>query len=279
VEKAAFDPVRFKEQERNGFNFVAERYETAMRVARPAVERLFALAELEEGLHVLDVATGPGIVARQVARLVGSGGSVVGVDLAEEALEKARQRAAAENLLQVKFEVADAEALGFEAQSFDRVFCSMALMHFPYPEKALLEFKRLLKPGGKLLASVWGEEGTAPFIEVALATLARNFPPPKVTRPSMFRFGKAEVLEKLVQEAGFRQVQVESVALKINLPDAATYWHTFLDAAGITAVVLAKQSPEMRAHLEKDVALDLAPYYKDLGYYLESVIMVVSAIA
>lgn len=276
MEKVAFDPVRFKEQERNGFNFVADRYEAAMTIASPAVERLLTLAELEVGQDVLDVATGPGIIARQVAHLVGPGGRVVGIDLAENALEKARAQATAENLTQVTFEVADAEALGFEDHRFDRVFCAMALMHFPQPEKALLEFRRVLKPKGKLLASVWSEE--APFISVALATLTRNFPPPKVERPSMFRFGKAAVLAKLVQEAGFQQIEVESVTLRISFPDPASYWRNFLDIAGITTVVLTKQPPEVREHLEKDVALDLAPYHKNSGGYdLESRIMIVSA--
>src|SRR4051794_40896127 len=124
MEKQAFDPVRFKEQERAGFNYVANRYEDIMGTTIPAIERLIAVAEVEPGMRVLDVATGPGIVARRVGQLVGLSGSVLGVDIAEEALEQARQKAAAENLLQVTFEVADAESLPYESEGFDRIFCS-----------------------------------------------------------------------------------------------------------------------------------------------------------
>ncbi len=278
MEKAAFDPVRFKEQERAGFNLVAERYEEAMVVRQASVARMVELAELEAGMRVLDVATGPGIVARRVAELIGLSGSVIGVDIAEEAIAVARRKAEAEGLVQATFEVADAESLQYEVNSFDRVFCSMGLMHFPAPETALTEFKRVLKTDGKLIASVWGEEADAPFIGVAIKTLARNFPPPKVERPSIFRFGKPPVLENLIAGAGFNQIQIEPLVLDTTFPDATTYWRTFLDVAGITTVALQKQSQEMRDFLEKDVATDLEPYRKATGgYSLPSKILLVRA--
>lgn len=280
MEKAAFDPVRFKEQERAGFNFVAQRYENAMRTVQAATEQLIKLGNLEAGMRVLDVATGPGLIALRAAQLVGASGSVVGIDIAEEALAIALQRANEQNLgLRVSFEVEDAEALSFEDHSFDRVFCGMALMHFPDPDAALRQFKRVLKPGGKLVASVWGEEKEAPFIAVALQTLKRNLPPPKIERPSMFRFGRADTLTQLVEAAGFTQVQTEQIKLEYRFPDAPAYWQTFLDAAGITAIALARQSEEVRTHLEKDVATDLEPFRAEPGYYLPSMIRAVVATA
>ncbi len=272
--KSGFDPARFKEQERAGFNMVAERYEAAVGSLAPMKDRMLELAELGPGLTVLDVATGPGILARAAARLIGTG-QVLGVDIAEDSLVVARQRAAAEGLTQVSFEVEDAEALTLPDASFDRVLCSLGLMHFPNPEKALSEIRRVLKPGGRLVASVWGEAEEAPLIQVALQTLARNFPPPKVERPSMFRFGQPETLAKLVTASGFKVVQIEKVQIAATAPDAISYWKGFLGTAGITAVALAKQSPEVQAHLEKEVETDLAPYWRDDHYDLTSAVLVV----
>jgi ubiquinone/menaquinone biosynthesis C-methylase UbiE len=275
--KPAFDPARFKEQERSGFNFVADRYEEATLNFSPALARLLDLAALKPGDRALDVATGPGIMARIAAGAVGPSGQVVGVDIAEQSLEVARRKAAAEGLAQLTFQVEDAENLSLPDASFDAVFCSMGLMHFPAPEKALVEMRRVLKPGGKVLAAVWGEAEKSPFIQVALNTLARTFPPPKVERPSMFRFGQPATLENLVSEAGFTEAHAELVTVEFSADSPATYWQQFLDAAGITAVALAKQSQEVQDNLRKEVATDLAPYLKDDLYRLDSAITIVVA--
>lgn len=276
--KPAFDPARFKEQERSGFNFVADRYEEATLNFGPAITRMLDLAAVQPGDRVLDVATGPGMVARVAGRAVGATGQVVGVDIAEQSLEVARRKAAEEGLGQVTFEVQDAENLSLPDASFDKVFCSMGLMHFPAPEKALAEMHRVLKPGGKLVAAVWGEAEKSPFIQVALTTLARVFPPPKVERPSMFRFGQPAILEKLVLYAGFSQAQAEEVVTEFSATSPSGYWQQFLDAAGITAVALAKQSVEVQENLKKEVATDLAPYLQDGVYHLDSVLTVVVAV-
>lgn len=273
----AFDPARFKEQERSGFNFVADRYEEATLNFGPALTLMLDLADLQPGDRVLDVATGPGIMARMVARAVGPSGQVVGVDIAEQSLEVARRKAAAEGLNQLMFQVEDAENLRLPDDTFDAVFCSMGLMHFPTPERALLEMRRVLRPDGQLLAAVWGEAEKSPFIQVALHTLARTFPPPKVERPSMFRFGQPSVLENLVSDAGFTNAHAEEVTVEFSSSDPAAYWQQFLDAAGITAVALAKQSQEVQDNLKKEVATDLAPYLKDGVYTLDSVLTIVAA--
>jgi ubiquinone/menaquinone biosynthesis C-methylase UbiE len=276
--KSNFDPAKFKEQERAGFNLVANHYEEATEAIRkPVVTRMLELADLQPGLSLLDVATGPGSLAREAARKLGSG-QVLGVDIAEDALEVARQRAASEGLDFVSFQVEDAENLSLPDNSFDRALCSLGLMHFPHPEKALAEIRRVLKPGGRLVASVWGEAQEAPLIQVALQTLARNFPPPKVERPSMFRFGQPAILEQLVSEAGFAQVKTEKVLVKAESDSPAVYWRRFLNTAGITAVALSKQPPEVQTHLEKDVEKDLAPYRRGDRYDLTSAIMLVTGV-
>ncbi len=278
TQKPAFDPARFKEQERAGFNLVADRYEDAMEAMTPVTNRMLALAQLQAGQRVLDVATGPGILARAIAGSEGAAIQVVGVDIAEEALNVARHRASQAGYDSLTFQVEDAENLSFENEVFDRIVCSMGLMHFPQPEKALTEMIRVLKPGGRLVAAVWGQAEQAPFIQVALATLARTFPPPKVERPSIFRFGQPEILAKLLGEAGFSQVQTEPVIINITVEDPEDYWKRFLGAAGITAVALAKQPPETLTRLETDSASDLAPYQAANGFDLSSVIMLVAGV-
>jgi ubiquinone/menaquinone biosynthesis C-methylase UbiE len=273
TEKAAFDPQRFKEQERAGFNLVANRYERGMSLATPVVNRLLELADLREGLAVLDLATGPGMVARGAAEKVGASGRVVGIDIAEQVVELARQRASEAGLSNTSFEVMDAENLTLDDNSFDIAFISFGLMHFPEPEKALAEVLRVLKPGGKLAVAVWGQEDEVEFLKLALAVLVRNFPPPKVERPSMFRFGTPTLLTHLLETSGFGQVTTDKVILRETVTDAKDYWTKFLDVAGITTVALAKQPPEVMAKLEADTVADLEQYRKGDNIELSSAVM------
>jgi SAM-dependent methyltransferase len=274
----AFDPKKFKDQERAGYNLIAARYEDASGAREPVKERMLELAGLASGQFVLEVASGPAMLAREAARRIAPGGEAVAADIAEEALEEGRRRAAAEGLKNIRFQVEDAEALSFADASFDRVLCSMGLMHFPDAAAAAREMLRVLKPGGRLVASVWGDEAGVPFLGCALSCLRRNLPPPRVERPSIFRFGKPEALEALIGGAGFADVHVVPTAIETEFADAGAYWKTFLDLAGVTTVVLAKMPQETQDQLARDVATDLAPYRSGGGYALRGDVLMVAAV-
>jgi ubiquinone/menaquinone biosynthesis C-methylase UbiE len=271
----AFDPKRFKEQERAGYNLIAARYEDASGARAPVKDRMLELAELVPGQSVLEVASGPGMLAREAARRVAPHGEAVASDIADAALEDGRRRAAAEGVTNIRFQAEDAEAMSFPDNAFDRVLCSMGLMHFPDAAAAAREMLRVLKPGGRLVASVWGSEPRVPFLACALDCLRRNLPPPKVERPSIFRFGATGALGMIA--AGFVDVRIETALIESSVPDAATYWKNFLDLAGVTTVVLAKLAPAMQEQLARDVATDLAPYRSADGYTLTGEILIVSA--
>ncbi len=98
-------------------------------------------------LKVLDIGTGPGIVAFLLADM---GHTVTGVDQSEEMLKKARENAARLKL-PVEFRQGDAENLPFEDESFDAVINRHVLWTLPDPERALREWKRVLRPGGRLV--------------------------------------------------------------------------------------------------------------------------------
>jgi ubiquinone/menaquinone biosynthesis C-methylase UbiE len=109
-------------------------------------EHALRLAGVQPGMRVLDVGCGPGDVSFVAARLVGSTGTVLGVDASSDVVEFARARAAERGLSTVKFEhttIAD-----ISVDEVDAVIGRLILMHLPDPISTLRQFAGLVRPGG-----------------------------------------------------------------------------------------------------------------------------------
>ena len=109
------------------------------------------LLDLRAGLAVLDVGSGTGVDAIEVARAVAPG-RVVGVDRSAEMVAEARERAAGAGVA-AEFVTGDAQALEFPDDTFDRVRTERMLIHVADPEAAVRELVRVAKPGGLVVAS------------------------------------------------------------------------------------------------------------------------------
>ena len=125
-------------------------------------EQLIAPARLRAGESVLDVGCGTGTLALVAKRQVVNG-EVAGIDASSEMIDRARHKAALAGL-QLKFEVASADALPFPAGSFDVVICTVALHHLRRSMRtaAVAEMRRVLKPSGRVLLAdfVFGKKRT-----------------------------------------------------------------------------------------------------------------------
>jgi ubiquinone/menaquinone biosynthesis C-methylase UbiE len=108
---------------------------------------LFVEVMGRDKLRVLDVGTGPGIIALLLAEL---GHSVTGIDFSSEMLANAKSNAAAFDL-PVRFEKGDAEDLPFAPDTFDAVVNRYVLWTVTNPRKAISEWRRVIKPGGRVV--------------------------------------------------------------------------------------------------------------------------------
>ncbi len=124
---------------------------TAMDFVRDYKQRSIALLDLREGSHVLEIGCGMGDDARAMARLVGPGGRVVGIDCSATMVEDAQRRTAGE-ALPVAFEQGDAHALAFPDGTFDACRADRVLHHLDDPARAVAELARVAKPGGRVVA-------------------------------------------------------------------------------------------------------------------------------
>jgi SAM-dependent methyltransferase len=138
-------------------------------------EMLAEAADVRADELVLDVAAGNGNATLAAARRFAH---VTSTDYVPELLEKGRLRAKAENL-PVHFEVADAEALPYEAASFDVVLSTFGVMFAPDQVSAAREMLRVVRPGGRIGMANWTPEG---FIGRLFKTIGAHVPPPAGVR-------------------------------------------------------------------------------------------------
>jgi ubiquinone/menaquinone biosynthesis C-methylase UbiE len=265
----SFDHGQFKRLERVGYDRIGARYLAAAATRQAIADGLLAAAEIAAGQRVLDLASGPGLLARDAAAAAGPAGLVIASDISRG------QLACCPDLARV---AADGERLPFAAASVDRVLCGLGLMFFPDEDVALSEMHRVLRPGGRLALSVWGPAAEVPLIECALACLRRELPPPKVARPSIFRFGDAEELNRRLASADFHAGEIHAHRITLEFASAAAYWQAFLDLAGGAAESLSRLPAEKQRALAAGVAEELAPHACAAGYRLTSTVLIASAL-
>jgi ubiquinone/menaquinone biosynthesis C-methylase UbiE len=163
-------------------------------------ERLISHVAGFPGANVLDVATGRGAILKRVLPVIGLDGRAVGIDISPKMIEEAQREIREVN---ASLYCMDAEQLSFDKHSFDIIYCGFALFFFPDPKSALAEFRRVLKPGGKIGASTWGKLGRPrSALREKLLSMGVN---PNVTAIPM---PSIEELNTLFTEAGYPAVRV-----------------------------------------------------------------------
>lgn len=263
---APFDPVQYKIQQRQGWDTVANGWRqwwpTFEQSAQSVSDRLVALAAIEPGHRVLDVATGIGEPAVTAARKVGTGGRVVATDLSPQMLAIARARASELALTNMDFRIMDAERPDLPAGTFHAILCRWGIMFFPDPVAALRALSRLLVPGGRLAAAVWADPPQVPIISLRTDVAARMLapPPPPPGTPSAFSLADPSTVEAVFHGAGLSDVHTERLTAVFEFESLATFARFQEDVAGPRVPTLADQPPELQAQFWEAVATAARPY-------------------
>jgi SAM-dependent methyltransferase len=220
--------------------------------------RLIEEVGLREGERVLDVATGPGVVAALAAAAVGPSGRVVATDLAPEWGEVVAERSRRAGLANVEFRAMSADALDLPDGSFDAALCQFGLMFVPAPAAALREMRRMLRPGGRLGAVVWSTLDrvalfgtTGPILQPYLPK-----PPPGHELPGPLQLGAPGLIERLAAEAGLEGARVQRHTFDYVIDEPDVRWrHEVLEGApAMRELVAALPAAELRALHDRYVA-------------------------
>jgi ubiquinone/menaquinone biosynthesis C-methylase UbiE len=249
----SFDPVQYKAQQKQDWSAVAngwKKWWTTFEGSAQAVsDRLVALAQLQPGHQVLDVATGIGEPAVTAARQVGPTGRVLATDQAPQMLALARARTLEFGLTNIEFREVDAEQLEFPTQSFDAILSRWGLMFLPDLALALQRMHGLLRPGGRLAAAVWAAPQKVPLISVAMGMVRQQLqtPPPPADVPGPFSLAETGRLAQALTRAGFTDIRSEPLTVTFAWPTAEDYTRFQQDIAAPITALLDKEPPERRA--------------------------------
>ena len=167
---------------------------------------------------VLEIAAGTGVVTRALAARLGPNARITATDLSEPMLNHAKTKLSRD--ARVCWQQADAQALPFEDRSFDVVVCQFGAMFFPDKVRAFKEARRVLKPGGRYYASVWGKISDNEFADVVTEMLAEMFPddPPRFLARTPHGHYDVDRLSAELKAAGFTEVSAEGVDARSMAP-------------------------------------------------------------
>ena len=238
----------------------------------PARNWMLELAALEPGQQVLDLACGTGLATLAAGAIVGPGGSVLGTDLSGHMVDVARQRAAEQGAANVTFKRMDAETLNLPDATFDVVMCSLGLMYLPDAQRALREWRRVLKPGGRVAIAVWGKRancGWSPVFPIVAAEVDSD------VCPMFFSLGEADALVQLCEDSGFSDVRQRRVASTLKYDDA----EAACDAAfigGPVALAWSRFDEEVRAEARARYKHAIEPWRCTHGYRIPGEFVIVA---
>jgi ubiquinone/menaquinone biosynthesis C-methylase UbiE len=199
---------------------------------RRTVERL----KLKAGSVVLDVGCGTGASALPAAEVVGETGKVIGVDLAENQLKRARIKAAQRQLQNVEFRVGDMTNLGFPDGHFDAVVSVFSVFFVPDMEGLVRELWRMVKPGGKLAITTWGERYFAPVYAIWREAIQAERPDLYTAFNPWDRISLPEQVSQLLSASGVPNAEIvpESGRQDLRTPED---WWTIVLGQGMRATV------------------------------------------
>lgn len=225
----------------------------------PLALRMATAAEVRAGDRVLDAGCGIGDPTLQVAVLVGPHGAVCGVDLSENMIAIARERAAALGLGHAEFRVGDVGTMALPPQAYDVVLARWSLIYMDDVTAALGRLRAALAPGGRIAVSAWAPPDANPWFTVPLEALGRlqPLPPPDPGAPGVFHLSADGALARALVAAGFQAVGQERVVLSQFAHDAAEFWGMMSEMAGPLAPILAGLGTAERDRLARDVAAGL----------------------
>jgi SAM-dependent methyltransferase len=249
----------------------------------PLGEAAMERARIAPGERVLDIGCGCGQTTLELATRVGADGSVLGLDISNPMLARARERAGHADLGNVEFQQADAQIYEFDAAGFDLLFSRFGVMFFSSPVEAFTNLLSALRPGGRLVFVAWQELIRNPWMHLPIVAASKHLPPggppPDPSAPGPFAFASRERVEAILRDSGFVNIQHESLERDLLVGGGRSLDESveFVAQLGPAGAALRDADTALRNDIMSEIRRVIEPFHKEDGVHMPSATWIVSA--
>jgi SAM-dependent methyltransferase len=234
------------------------------------------------GEHVVDVGCGTGQSTLELARRAGPAGRVVGMDISQPMLTRARARATSAGATNVTFVAADVQTHAFEPERADACFSRFGVMFFADPIAAFANLRAALRPGGRLGFVCWQALPDNPWMLVPLSAAVQHVPLPAIASPDApgpFAFADPARVQGILERAGFSAVTIvdHRRVLTVGGTRGLDRAVEFMMQMGPTAAALREADPGLRATVAAAIREAIAPYDTPSGVRMSSAAWLITA--
>jgi SAM-dependent methyltransferase len=223
------------------------------------IENVVTRGDVRPGQHVLDLGTGTGSVAVAAAGLVAPAGKVTAVDISRDMLALAGGRLVAAGHTNVQLREGRAEQIPADNGAVDIVLASLSLMYVIDRAAAAREIRRVLRPGGRFVASVWASADQCDIV-LFQQTAGKFAPTPPVPGVGPGALGSPASFLGQLADAGIES-RVETEELGFDFPDFELAWEVL---AGVTT---AQLPPERRQEAKEAVQAAMWPHGRGARHF------------
>jgi len=236
----------------------------SMDFLKPMADEIIHLLKPKDTDLVLDVASGTGEPGLTIATML-RGGKVVATDLAEGMLEVAKENAVRRGIKNFDIVACDVCELPFPDNSFDAISCRLGFMFFPDMLLAAREMVRVLKPGGRIAATVWDGPERNLWASSIMGIINKNMQliPSPPGAPGLFRCAKSGFVGDLFKQTGLKNISESEVRGKLNIGNRKVYWNFMTEVVAPVVAALSKADCEMKVKIRSEVFDSIRQNYSD----------------
>lgn len=277
---AAFNAEQRERWNGNDGDFWTREQERMDRTLAPVTGPLLAFAEPRDGSTVLDIGCGCGATTVELARAVGPAGRVIGIDISEPMIGRARERL--QEFPRTSCMLGDAAELPLQDLAAELIVSRFGVMFFGDPVAAFSNLGTALAPRGRLRFACWRPLSENPWLHIPLNAVYEHvprLPKPLAEEPGPFAFADTARVIRILTAAGFTTPSFTPLDIEMDLASGGTLEDAVIQssAMGPAKRALANQPDDIRTAAIEAIRRALAPYATQSGLRLPGAVWLVAA--